>query len=360
MRKIVPFVTAAVVLLAGCASRDASDDEHLGTGHEAIIKGSTSTSDQDQVVLIALDYQGQTVPNCSGSLIARNLVMTARHCVGELNADETVVTNYTNPGVLHVYTGADAPKKLAKGTAPAANGKKIVSAAGTALYPDVAFIVLDAEIPTIPIAAIRLTGGVTVGESLTIVGFGLTENNALPSTRMQRTNISVTDVYTVDTAASSGIDPGEFVFGEAACSGDSGGPALDAKTKAVVGVASRVGNGTQPSQTNPSAFCIGSATTDIYTSLAPTQIGDLVTKAFAAAGAKPTLEGQSAPEAPATDPSADPGTDEAPADQTPAPTKRTIPQVSNGGCSAAPHDRSGGVLGFVLAALGLALLRRRR
>jgi secreted trypsin-like serine protease len=348
------FAPALGLVLLACSSGPPAA-ENLGEGREAIINGEQSTTDQDMVVLIGVTYQGKVEPECSGSLVAKNLVMTARHCVGDLDDAETSVTNYANPSVLKVFIGGDAPKKLASNSTPAASGKKIITANTTKLYPDVAFIVLDKEVTGAKIANIRLDGGVTIGEKLTIVGFGLTESNALPSTRMQRTDVSVTDVADV-ASAGAGLDPGEFVFGEAACSGDSGGPALDAKTKAVVGVASRVGNGKQPTQTDPSAFCVGADTEDVYTSLQP--VKDLLQQAFTAAGATPALEGQSTPPDTATppdDPSDPASSDDGTSDPAPAPKKKTVSQVSNAGCSAAPSG-NGDESGMALVALALALV----
>ena len=84
------------------------------------------------------------------------------------------------------------------------------------------------------------------------------------------------------------VPDGEFMVGESICEGDSGGPALDTDTGAIIGVVSRGGNG-QVSQTNPSAGCVGVDTINLYTETTPFK--DLIMQAFQSAGAEPWVEG---------------------------------------------------------------------
>jgi MYXO-CTERM domain-containing protein len=345
---------ALAIALIGCSSRDAAT-ERLGEERQPIIKGTASTTDQDDVVLVAWHFQGVDNQACSGELVAPNLVLTAHHCIGEVD-DNTLAVTRNLPGDIRIYTGADAPTRVAGGK-PAAVGTKIFTVTDATLFPDLAFILLDRPISG-PIAPIRLTGGAKKAEALTIVGFGITESGNLPSARRQRTGVTVLDIA---PAAVGGdvLQDGEFVFGEAACSGDSGGPALDSKTKAVVGVASRVGNGKPQTQQDPAGFCVGADTVDIYTALSAAP--DLVTAAFKAAGAEPTLEGTSAPPpakpAPTTDPSA--SADDATDDPTPAPKKKALTTVESSGCSTAPGSASHGAFALIAAAVVFAVRRRR-
>jgi MYXO-CTERM domain-containing protein len=90
-----------------------------------------------------------------------------------------------------------------------------------------------------------------------------------------------------------GVAPNEFETGEVVCEGDSGGPALDSQTGAIIGVVSRGGNGLPQDPNDPSANCLGAR--NLYTQVSPFK--DLILEAFSAAGATPWLEGQPNPSA---------------------------------------------------------------
>lgn len=318
----------------GCAA-PAPAAEDLGATRSAIIDGKPSTPADDAVVLLALADDGAIVPNCTGTLVAKNLVVTARHCVGRYNDDHTVDDGEASD--VLVYFGADAPLLAADHGRPAARGKQLVTAATRSLVPDVAFVLLDREVNG-PIATLRLGGGASQGEALRAVGFGIGRDDASPRRRLLR-DVTVDGVGPA-TVAHDTLFTGEFAVGEAACSGDSGGPAFSIATGALVGIASRVGNGATRDDGDPSAFCVGSDTTDVYSTLA--EVADVVDAAFAAAGATPILEvgAPAAEDAPATDDA-----------RAPAP-----PRAS--GCSAAPGRAEGGSLAVI--AVAIAAISRRR
>src|SRR5262249_1689343 len=88
------------------------------------------------------------------------------------------------------------------------------------------------------------------------------------------------------------VAPSEFQVGESICEGDSGGPALDATTGAVVGVVSRGGNGRVSSTTSPSTTCVDYPDTPVtndYTETSPFK--DTILSAFAAVGHDAWVEG---------------------------------------------------------------------
>ena len=363
---------AVVVVGAGCAV-DPAGAERSASTHQSIINGTVSPATQDIVVFLRSNDG-----SCSASLIAKNLILTARHCVGTMNADQTQITN-SPANQLRVFTGQTAGQKADANAAPAAIGKQLITAPGTNLTPDIALLVLDRAVAG-PIAHIRLDGGVQIGEPLTIVGYGLTQANTIPGQRMQRTGKSVIAIAPAVVQGFT-LNPGEFTFSEAACSGDSGGPALHGTNNAVLGVASRVGNGLQPSETAPANFCIGSNTVNYYTSLAA--VRSLVMSAFTAAGATPLLEGQpdpleeqdAAPDAGPTD-TAPSSTDtegdvtddtestdeETEAEPTPKKKKKRAPVVlASSGCSLQSSGSSGlDPLAPLALALALTACLRRR
>lgn len=250
---------------------------------------------------------------CTATLVAPNLVLTARHCVSEITAGGVsctstgtpiagggVVNKDYAPSELFVYRKQDALADIM------ADGTTVTraSATGTTLFvtgtsicnQDLAFLVLDKNLPA-PYAPVRLSGASTVGEPVMAVGYGLTEAGSIPSARRERASVSVEFVgpFVVDQNTGYGFGDSELIIGEAACSGDSGGPILSA-SGAVVGVASRVGGGDGNGVATPSNaayFCWGQNAFGIYTHLS--QKASLVSQAFAAAGHDPWIEGQPNP-----------------------------------------------------------------
>jgi len=299
-----------LAVAAGCSSGAPGENERapgneiVGRASSSIINGTTSTSDQDAVVLIVLhDSSGQIQGTCSGTLVAPNLVLTARHCVsdtdegalctqGGVALQQGAARGDLIPSNLSIYTGVNAVQSADNPAKAAARGKQFVhEKVSTICNADLSFIVLDTAVNG-RVATLRLTGGTREGEVLTAVGWGITESNNLPGSRQQRTNVAVQAVgpAVLDAQSQIGLGNSEFLVGESICSGDSGGPTLSSKG-AVVGVVSRGGGGGSgtPDPNNPSASCIGSSVFNFYTHLG--QKAALVAEAFAAAGAQPRSEG---------------------------------------------------------------------
>jgi V8-like Glu-specific endopeptidase len=313
MKRMTTAACLATLLAvaAGCSSGVPAENEGaprdrdvVGRASSPIIKGTTSTADQDAVVLIVLhDSSGQIKGTCSGTLVAPNLVLTARHCVSDTDEgalctmagvalQQGAARGDLNPSDLSIYTGVDAVQSADNPSKAAARGKQFVhEKVSTICNADLSFIVLDTAVNG-RVAALRLTGGTREGEVLTAVGWGITETNNLPGSRQQRTNVAVQAVgpVTLDAQSQIGLGNSEFLVGESICSGDSGGPTLSSKG-AVVGVVSRGGGGGSgaPDPNNPSAGCIGNSVFNFYTHLS--QKAALVADAFAAAGAQPRTEG---------------------------------------------------------------------
>lgn len=334
------------LLAAGCSVSPAR--ERTSTTAGAIIEGRESGPEQDAVVLLFHDGPGHQT--CTATMLAPNLLVTARHCVGSL-AESGAVEDW-DARDLRVFVGREAFSVLREDpTRSAASGRELVVPSSRSFYPDVALVVLDRALDT-PVAPMRIDGGASVGERLDVVGFGLDESGTRPAARMERTGL---EIYALGPGRSRIGEPlakGELVFGEAACSGDSGGPAFSSATGALVAVASRVGNGTAPNAEAPAAFCIGDDTDDVYTDLSP--VTDVVSRAFVAAGASPRLE-QGGPASDGTLASAP-----LPAGASAAPPPSVV--ATRGGCSASASTSapSGAIAAMIAAGLLARLLDRRR
>lgn len=294
--RVVLSVLLPSLALAACAAPTTP----YATASQAIIKGVDSPATDDAVVLI-IHLDNQAVEACSATLIAKNLLLTARHCVaqtdegsacnedGEALAGGGVGKQFT-PSDLYVFTGNTRPD-FSKGRPDiAAQGAKIfVPDSDTICANDIALILLDQEVENAKIAPLRLDGAVVAGETISSVGWGVTEKTASPDVRQRRDDVEVLNVGPLRQSQGRSLGPSEFEVGESICSGDSGGPAFSTDTGAILGVVSRGGNGKQ-SQTDPSVGCEGSDAFNIYTGVAGHR--DLILQAFAEAGATPWLEGE--------------------------------------------------------------------
>jgi hypothetical protein len=153
---------------------------------------------------------------CSGILVAPDIVLTARHC---LAADPNPCTpTAREPARIDIWTGED----LSHGEL-AGHGWRIVLAEGCSA--DVGMMLLDRDIPGIHTSSFRQHGP-SAGEHLRAIGFGHKDG---PLFRMLR-----------DHAVVSSSTSGTFVLEEAPCMGSGGHVAVDESTGEIVGVGSNL------------------------------------------------------------------------------------------------------------------------
>ena len=306
LSSLAPALLLAGTLAACSSAPGIASDGRIGQTASAIVNGKNSDASQDAVILL-VDVFGQRIYECTGTLLAPNLVLTARHCVSQVvegpfacdpsgqlvpgstggmaGPDDDVASMYVFVGRTRPDTSGNVP------IVPAAQGARIFHDNANVLCGhDLALLLLDTKIPNAKIAPVRLDSTAAVGETFTAVGWGASTTDASPNIRQQRTGVKITRLGPDpgDNVALPSLAPNEFEVGESICQGDSGGPALSSATGAIIGTVSAGGNG-QPSGQDPSATCVGTDSHNDYTELAPFK--NLILQAYQAAGQDPWLEG---------------------------------------------------------------------
>jgi hypothetical protein len=203
-------------------------------------------------VATALDGDSAHVTLCSGALVAPNLVLTARHCVSRAltstpSCDSTGrshngahVSDDADPAAISVYIGDRV--RLGQDS-PRAHAIRTLHPSGSVLCDaDVAFLVLDRPITEARVLPIRLHGSVESGDLVVPVGFGGGPSYGIGNRVAHERSTVLAIGPTSNSETGAVLGPREFEVDSATCRGDSGGPAIDARTGEVVGVVSRGGS----------------------------------------------------------------------------------------------------------------------
>lgn len=242
MLKQALLLVSSMIVAAGCAASDAGNQltEHRGIAKQAMVNGTVSTTAQDSVVFL---MKGQE-ESCSGTLIAPNLVLTARHCVAEPDEEDECgqFGKVASPSEMTIKVGVSSNWESGS---VAAKGKKIIQpTTNNGCGFDAALVLLDRDVPNAKISKVRFTP-VKPNEPMVTVGYGVDQNEKELPKRMQReTTILGIGPETVKYKMKDGktftyeAPAGDVVTGESTCSGDSGGPLFD-MNGAVVAMTSR-------------------------------------------------------------------------------------------------------------------------
>ncbi len=355
----------AFACVTSCGTPPVEDDVEFARIESAIAGGHVDQEEVWPSVVLLRTPMPNSTQSCTGTLVAPNLILTALHCVAPLrdadftcNSDGTVTQNKPGAGELstpvaanlvEVRVGLDGVHQE-----PAARGKTLITTKSLNICNnDLALVILDKDLD-LPVSRLRLDTQMTLGEPLTIVGYGMTSVSGDEVTRRYIENIRVQDIG-LDTGGSpgSGAPPRTIVVGASACKGDSGGPAFAHvdDVPAIAGVDSIV-----------VGTCGSSISRSIFTRLAPFK--KLILSAFEEAGHPAWLEGQVAPGVDPETPDSGPAetTDEENSDEVETPAR---PQRLKTGCSVAtlPQAQSratpSGTFGVAIFLGALVWLRRK-
>lgn len=315
----------------------------------ALIGGDLSSNAHDAVVFLRGYRLDNTFGDCTGTLLSPSVVITAKHCVSEVESGKfvcsgggTLVGDGTGAGLfgakldparIEVYTGAQPSGD------PVAHARAIFTTeSADACHDDVAAVVLDAPLPE-AFPALRSARATVVGENVRLLGYGTGDHPGIIE-RREISEVRVIDVAKSDTLNDANATTPRRTFavaGGTACFGDSGGPALSMESGALVGVYSRI---------TGDCFAVESRNTFMQAS----SFSELFARAFSLAGEEPALE-------PAPEPA--PGTGTAGASAT-RPTEQDRHEAFRCAVAAVGGDASSSLGVASVFSLALVWLSRRR
>ena len=297
------FTALSGLALIHCSA--VGGDESATRASSQPIIGGTLADAPDSPVLLLQGPEG----GCSAVLVAPTLVLTARHCVANTTPGAfqcTAAGEVVNTGSGAGQIGTDnAPGSLsffqaAKANAddlgsPDAVGTQVISTqTPTACRDDLAFVVLDRAIPGLVPASIRITRPTSVGEVVSVWGYGLTDQSQ-PTELRTAGGVPIAGVGPDVAPDSPQLAPVRAVrVGPVTCQGDSGGPIISTVTGAVIAIVSL---GSQAGTNGP--FCTSTELTDT-TGPRLGAYADWIDGVFQGVGASPITD----------DPAADASTDE--------------------------------------------------
>jgi hypothetical protein len=186
LRLLTLALSSSLVLATlGCSNEPVIE---LGQAHQAIVGGEYTGAEEQMVVRVygsPPPGSSEITRTCTGTLLAPNLVVTALHCLSALTADGNFACTSdgeladppkgdlgspVDPTHIAVSVGPDFTR------APDARGMQLLSTRSTQICQnDLALLVLDTALD-MPTAPVRIDTRVQISENVSVVGYGLTDD----------------------------------------------------------------------------------------------------------------------------------------------------------------------------------------
>lgn len=221
MKSNLLFASILTLSLVGCSDKVSS--ELVGTKSQSgIIGGNAATADDlftKSTVSLIRDYNSQPFSFCTGTLISKDLVMTATHCLKNANLDG-----------LYIFMGPTKPTAMTdKNLRKVTVFKTHIDYAQTQIpelglntgLNDIALLKFEGGLPenAVPVPVLNDVE-IKSGLQVLLAGYGLVQEvpSTISATGLNYTRVNIAKTYlNILVTDQNG--------GNGACNGDSGGPA---------------------------------------------------------------------------------------------------------------------------------------
>jgi hypothetical protein len=239
------LVWIPLLLLAACGPGSPEEAlEDMQVRRAEIQGGQTDSASTGVVGIVSLSNRGAGI--CSGSLIAPNLVLTAQHCVSELNSEyvqcgRTRFTGQHSASEMYVTTKTQLSQN--PGDYFSVRAIHVPADSDQVCGHDIALLVLSQNVPGTEATPLvpRIDLDANRSENYTAKGYGHTGSGRGSGVRRTLDGRSVQCAGRQCPDYTS-VQVQEFLGTDGTCQGDSGGPAIDGQGR-VLGALSRGASG---------------------------------------------------------------------------------------------------------------------